>query len=114
MKLCGVDMPYSTRGRSLETLWNTPDKTHWKNTAYGYYRKGITVRTERYRLTRYFRDEQPTIELYDHATDPSRIRISPAILQMSWSPCCPFGQQGNTGLFEKQQEYNPEDRNLRK
>ncbi|NOR15482.1 MAG: sulfatase-like hydrolase/transferase [Candidatus Aminicenantes bacterium] len=104
MKLCGVDMPYPSQGRSLDVLWNESDKTHWENAAYGYYRKGITVRTERYRLTRYFRDEQPTIELYDHATDPFEnqniAHDFPDIIKL----LLPIWARGNTGVFEKQQE----------
>ena len=35
---------------------------------------GVTMRTTRYRLTRYFREEQPVTELYDHETDPYETR----------------------------------------
>jgi arylsulfatase A-like enzyme len=104
MKLCGVDMPYSTQGRSLDVLWDKPDTADWEDVAFGYYRKGITLRTARYRLTRYFRGEQPTLELYDHATDPFENQNiagnSPDVVES----LLPIWAKGNTGIFEKHQE----------
>jgi iduronate 2-sulfatase len=70
MELCGVEMPHQTDGESFVSLLKNPETEHWRNTAYSYYSKGITVRTDRYRFTRYFRKEEPVTELYDHQTDP--------------------------------------------
>lgn len=102
MKLCGMEMPYPTQGRSLDVLWSEPEKTHWEQAAYGYYRQGITVRTERYRLTRYFRDEQPAIELYDHATDPFENQNIAGDFPDIVDSLLPIWTKGNTGIFEKQ------------
>lgn len=99
MRLCGLEMPYPTTGRSLDVLWKETGQTEWEDAAYSYYRRGISLRTERYRLTRYFRSEQPTIELYDHVTDPYENENiagkNPAIVDR----LLPIWQKGNTGLF---------------
>lgn len=70
MELCGVEMPHPTDGESFVSLLKNPETKDWRNTAYGYFKKGITVRTNRYRFTKYFREEEPVIELYDHHSDP--------------------------------------------
>ena len=58
------------------------------------------INSARYRLTRYFRDQEPVIELYDHVTDPNEtVNIAeerPDVverLMMLWD-------RGNTGLYE--------------
>ena len=77
-----------------------PEADAWKNVAYSYFNDGITVRTERYRFTKYFRKEQPTLELYDHQADPyENINIAadhPEIIKS----LTPLWEKGNTGLFE--------------
>jgi len=37
---------------------------------YGYFNSGISVRTDRYRLTVYNRDGKRDFELFDHLNDP--------------------------------------------
>jgi len=102
MELCGLDMPHRTDGRSLAGLLaGKADGTEWDNLAYGYYRNGISLRTERYRLTRYFRKERPLIELYDHARDPfENHNIAgqfPAVVER----LMPELEKGDTGLYTK-------------
>jgi arylsulfatase A-like enzyme len=70
LELCGVEMPHATDGSSLSTLWNKNESSKWRNTSYSYFRKGFSLRTDRYRLTRYFREQEPTVELYDYQMDP--------------------------------------------
>jgi len=99
MELCGVGMPHQTDGKSLVSLMNNPQLNNWEEASYGYFRKGISLRTERYRLTRYFREEQPLIELYDHQTDPfetNNIALGhPGIVEQ----LMPLWEKGNTGLY---------------
>ena len=70
LELCGIPLNDEVDGESLVPLMkkgaSKDPKTHGK--AYGYFNKGITLRTPEYRLTKYFRDEQPVIELYDHTS----------------------------------------------
>jgi len=99
MELCSVKMPYPADGQSLARLLRNPGDKTWRNTAYGYFRQGITLRTERYRLTKYSRAAQPAIELYDHETDPWENRNiaqeQPALVQRLLK----IWEQGNTGIW---------------
>jgi len=70
MELCSVKMPHPTDGASLVPLLRNPGSKKWQDRAYAYYNSGITLRTGRYRITRYSREEEPVVELYDHRRDP--------------------------------------------
>ena len=70
MDLCNVKMPMPTDGKSFTPLLNSKKNIHASNIAYSYYNNGISVRTNKYRLTKYIRDNKPVIELYDHLRDP--------------------------------------------
>lgn len=101
MELCNIKMPHKTDGKSFVSLLLQPQNTAWKNAAYSYYRNGITMRTQQYRLTKYFRKEQPDIELYDHNKDPYEMENIaakyPAIVKqllVAW-------KKGDTGLYNK-------------
>jgi iduronate 2-sulfatase len=99
MELCRVPTPPSAEGKSFVNLLNNAKTPAWENVAYSYYNKGITVRTDRYRLTQYFREEKPTLELYDHQTDPNEnINIAadqPEIVNQ----LLPLLHKGNTNLY---------------
>ena len=101
MELCNVKMPHKTDGTSMIKLLNNPAQSKWKNTAYGYFKNGITVRTERYRFTKYFREEKPVIELYDHQSDPYEnhniAENHPDVVKSLTK----VWQKGNTGVYEK-------------
>lgn len=99
MELCHVPMPHKTDGKSFVPLLKRPGQS-WNNVAYSYYLNGISMRTDRYRLTKYFRKQQPQVELYDHQVDPyenKNIASShPEIvdsLMKRW-------EAGNTGLYQ--------------
>ncbi len=63
------------------------------------HRNGISLRSERYRLTRYFREQEPVIQLFDHDNDQDEtINVAgkhPEILDKLLS----LWANGNTGLF---------------
>lgn len=69
LELCDVKLSHSIDGESFVERLKT---TNFKKTdvAYSYYNKGVSLRTDRYRFTKYYRDEEPVIELYDHNADP--------------------------------------------
>ncbi len=69
IELCRLQMPYAADGRSLVPFLKG-QSPNWEEAAFSYFNKGSTLRTARYRLTRYAREQQPTIELYDHQADP--------------------------------------------
>lgn len=70
MDLCDTEVNHSLDGESLVELMKDPASRAWRNTAYSYWRKGFTVRTEDYRIMRYYRSEKPGIEMFDHRNDP--------------------------------------------
>ncbi|MDP3001637.1 MAG: sulfatase [Bacteroidales bacterium] len=98
--LCGLNMPMETDGKSLVPLLSNP-LAQWDNVSYGYYRDGISLRTERYRLTRYFRKEEPVVELYDHQTDPNETKNIAAENPKIVESLMPLWEKGNTGLYKK-------------
>lgn len=100
MELCGVKSTAPTDGKSFGTLLKKGKPVAWENVAYSYFKQGITVRTDQYRYTRYFRAQQPAIELYDHKTDPHENHnvadANPDVLQQLE----PVWAKGNTGVFK--------------
>jgi len=96
--LCGVEMSYKTDGKSLVPLLDNTQES-WEEVSFGYFRNGISLRTDKYRLTRYFRDQEPTVELYDHQLDPNEtMNIAdehPEIVKK----LMPLWEQGNTGIY---------------
>jgi len=98
-ELAGLPMSDSLDGESLVPYLLKPslDETQ---VAYSYFRQGISMRTEDYRITKYFRDAEPTIELYDHRTDPNESKNiaaeNPEIVQELML----LLENGNTGLYD--------------
>lgn len=101
VELCGLQMPHQPDGNSLTTLWNPTTRKDWRNTAYSYFRNGISLRTERYRLNRYFRDAEPTVELYDHQTDPFESENIAGDHPETVEQLMDIWKKGDTGLFSK-------------
>ncbi|PCH69787.1 MAG: sulfatase [Bacteroidales bacterium] len=99
MDLCGVKMPNKIDGESFAGILKGEGLAE-DQVAYGYFRKGISLRTKRYRLSRYFRDEQPNIELYDHLADPFETnniaQDNPSIVKK----LMPLLEKGNTHLYK--------------
>ena len=69
LEFSGITPAYELEGESLLGLIKAKD-TLWKNRAFGYFNNGISIRTDRYRLTKFFRTEKPNLELFDHLIDP--------------------------------------------
>jgi hypothetical protein len=67
--------------------------------AYSYFNNGISLRTARYRLTKYYGKEEPRVELYDHISDPYETKniagLNPEIILA----LMPILEEGNTGLY---------------
>ncbi|MCC5930095.1 MAG: sulfatase [Cyclobacteriaceae bacterium] len=100
MALCGLDMPHETDGRSLLPIMNDKNSNVWENVSYGYFRNGISMRTARYRLTKYFRDNEPIVELYDHMEDPNEVRNIAAGNQDIVNSLMSLWEKGNNNLFD--------------
>ncbi len=100
MELCGMKMPYKSSGKSMVSIMNNPNLQSWENASYGYFKNGISLRTDRYRLTKYFREQQPNIELYDHQSDPSETNNIYAEKPEIVKQLMPLLDKGNTGLYQ--------------
>lgn len=100
VELCGLKMADETDGKSLVSLLNNL-QTSWEEATYGYFRNGISLRTEKYRLTKYFRSEEPAIELYDHLIDPNETKNIAAEKPEIVESLMPLLEKGNTGLYNK-------------
>ena len=69
LDFCGIAKPYELDGKSLVELIQT-GKSYHPNQAFGFWKNGVSLKTDRYRVTKFFREEEPKIELYDHLLDP--------------------------------------------
>ncbi|MDX1285428.1 MAG: sulfatase-like hydrolase/transferase, partial [Draconibacterium sp.] len=98
MELWGVEMPMHTDGNSLVPLLGNPLQ-NWEEASYGYFKNGISLRTERYRLTKYFRNREPKIELYDHQNDPNETKNISAEKPEIVEQLLPLLEKGNTGIY---------------
>ena len=69
MELCGISAPDGLDGHSLVKLLNDPQECSWQGAAYSYFNNGISVRTPKYRLTRYWHETKYVSELYNYHVD---------------------------------------------
>jgi len=99
MELCHIDIKHNIDGDSFRDSFSGA-KLKTDQAAYSYFSNGISLRTEKYRLTKYYRQDQPTIELYDHTIDPNETKniahLNPEIIKA----LTPLLENGNTGLYE--------------
>jgi iduronate 2-sulfatase len=100
MALCGIKMPHSSDGKSFVPLL-TNANSNWNNAVYSYYKNGISLRTERYRLTRYIRKEEPVTELYDHVTDPYEQKNIAKDNRVIIKRLISTWKKGDTGLYQR-------------
>lgn len=104
MAACSIEIPSSTDGDNLLPLLQSSDNANWRNTAFSYYRNGISLRTPQYRLTKYFREAEPQVELYDHQADSlETVNIAeqhPELVQ----ELLPIWEKGNTGLYTAKEQ----------
>ncbi|MCR9287603.1 sulfatase [Saprospiraceae bacterium] len=70
MKLTNMPIDHSIDGKDFLSMITNPNYHSDKEMAYGFFKKGITLRTNEYRLTKHYIEKQPNIELYDHQKDP--------------------------------------------
>jgi arylsulfatase A-like enzyme len=103
IELSGIEMPHQTDGRSLVPLINN-SAIDWEEASYGYFRNGVSLRTGRYRLTKYFRDDEPSIELFDYQNDPHEtVNIADENSEVV-DQLLLLWEKGNTGLYENEQK----------
>ncbi len=100
-ELCNLPAPDGLDGSTLTALLTNENSTKDNGRAYSYFRNGISLKTQKYRLVKYFREEQPTIELYDHKTDPYETKNvaedHPEIIKR----LMPLLDMGDTGIYSE-------------
>ena len=101
MELCKTQVSHSLDGSSLINLMNDNATEEWRNTAYSYFKNGFSVRTDKYRLTKYYRKELPELELYDHVKDPNETMNVASESLAIVNQLLPVLEEGNTGLYAK-------------
>lgn len=99
LELCDLKVKHSIDGESFVRAMESVQKPS-NGVAYGYFKNGITLRTDSYRLTQYYREEKPTIELYDHIQDPEESRNIAKDNTEIVQELMPILEQGNTGLYD--------------
>lgn len=99
-ELCNTPVKHSIDGQSLTLLFKNENPKNWRNTAYSYYRNGISLRTEKYRLNQYFRNEQPVVELFDYTSDAFETRNIAVENEEIVQQLFPVLEIGNTGLYK--------------
>ncbi|TDE12821.1 sulfatase [Dyadobacter psychrotolerans] len=99
MELCGVKTLPELDGKTFTDLLKPKPGKNWENVAYSYYNRGITVRNDRYRFTKYFREKQPVVELYDHKSDPHENHNVAEQHPEVVAELTKIWEKGNTGVF---------------
>jgi arylsulfatase len=100
--LCDVPVEGKMDGTSLRSLIGKKKNKQWQDVAYSYFNNGVTVRTSRYRLTKYYRKAEPVVELYDYRRDPYETENIAGKHPDIVAELMPLLEKGDTGLFRKQ------------
>lgn len=100
LELCQIESPYPMDGESFadQLLVTGIEKN---DVAYSYFNHGISLRTDRYRLTKYYRKESPTIELYDYVTDPHETKNVATDHPDIIKTLMPLLEKGNNGFYKQ-------------
>lgn len=70
MELCKIETPNSLSGKSLVPILDDPDAELHKP-ALGFWKTGYSLRTPKYRFSKFKKDEEVYFELFDHELDPN-------------------------------------------
>jgi arylsulfatase A-like enzyme len=101
LDLCKIPSPGRVHGESFARLLQDQarDRIETGGKAYSYFRNGISMRTDTFRITQYFRQEEPTIELYNYLEDPNETKNIASDYPAKINELLPLLQLGNTGLY---------------
>lgn len=99
MDLCNLSLKHKIDGESLIAQMNSSEAKN-NEVAYSYFKNGISMRNQQYRITKYYRAETPIVELYDHTVDANETKNiadeNPEIV----ADLIPILEKGNTGLYD--------------
>ncbi|TMM59538.1 sulfatase [Maribacter algarum] len=97
MEISGIPFNHKIDGESFAQVLESASEGN--EVAYSYFKNGISMRTEKYRLTKYFRDEEPVLELYDHDLDSNESNNIAAENSEIVADLMHLLEKGNTGLY---------------
>ncbi|MAU72048.1 MAG: sulfatase [Pseudozobellia sp.] len=100
LEMANIETSSKLDGMSLVPLLNSQPMSK-PQVAYSYFKGGISMRTPHYRLTKFFRDEQPVIELYNHTESSEERRNVAAQNPKVVQRLMPLWEKGNTGLYSQ-------------
>lgn len=100
LEICTIKPPINLDGHSLFPIFQT-DQNPRQIPVFSYFRKGISMRTPQYRLTKYFREAEPTLELYDLKSDPFCTVNIATEKPLLVDELMPKFAQANIRIFEK-------------
>lgn len=98
LELCDISLKNTVDGQSFVPLLKS-EAIQKGMLAYGYFKTGITLRTPEYRLTKYYRKEQPIVELYDHTGNLKEKKNIAEERPDIVNRLMPLLENGNKGLF---------------
>ncbi|MFH6602139.1 sulfatase [Maribacter algicola] len=97
LELANITSMQKTDGKSF--LNSMEGKESEENeVAYSYFKDGISMRTKNYRLTKYNRQDEPTLELYDYEIDPWETKNIAADSIKLVEKLLPLLEKGDTGI----------------
>ena len=96
--LCDIRINHEIDGESLIGVMES-GQIPSNEVAYSYFKQGISIRTKQYRLTKYFREDEPTLELYNHTKDPFETRNIASEKPEVLHQLLPVLEKGNSGLY---------------
>ncbi|WP_114751082.1 sulfatase [Pleomorphovibrio marinus] len=98
---CGLPDNVELDGQSLSALTRDGEDPNRENLAFSYFSKGISMRNERFRLTKFFREQSPTVELFDHQLDSLESKNLASDFPDVVEQLMSSWEKGNTGLFDQ-------------
>jgi arylsulfatase A-like enzyme len=69
MELCDIPLEKKYDGKSLVNIIKNGSAEEEKP-AYSFWHNSLSIRTNRYRLSKFYRNKKILFELYDHLVDP--------------------------------------------
>ncbi len=99
VQMAGLQLPYKIDGASLVPILQNPSIVSTPK-AFSYFNNGISMRTKRYRITKYYGNRE-RVELFDYANDPFETQNIASKNKKVTDSLLKLLEQGNTGLYDK-------------
>src|SRR5690606_39064386 len=101
MEWRGIAVDFPLDGQRMDKLVREGADAVRENLAFSYFNNGICFRNKRYWLNRYFLDQQPVTELFDHQSDPWESKNIAEEYPELVEQLLPLWEKGNIGLYDQ-------------